>query len=153
MKLLPEKVPKISTTQAQAATNASRHAGDGSRFGRNAAASNASITAIMTAHFKVRHRFSTSTRLAPRNAVIPDSTCHALWNECARKNTHPKQVRWKTRKTRNAFETNAGTRSARTMRWYAGPISRGTTRYDPCSAPQKTYVQLAPCHSPPSSMV
>src|SRR2546425_5317572 len=97
MKLLPENVPKISTTHAHAATNASRHAGENSGapcpFRRNDAASKPSMMATMTAHFRMRHLLSTSARLAPRIAAIADSTSKALENECARKNTHPKQVR------------------------------------------------------------
>src|SRR5438132_1051950 len=97
MKLLPENVPKSSTTHAQAATNASRQAGENSgalcSFRRNDVASNPSMTAIRTAHFRMRHLLSTSASLALRIAAIPDSTSKALENECARKNTHPKQVR------------------------------------------------------------
>src|SRR6266705_2458497 len=95
MKLLPENVPKISTTQAHAATNANRIAGVASRFGRNDAASRPSITAIMAMHFRIRQRLSMSTRL-PCIDAMPDRTCHAVENDCARKKTHAKQVRLKT---------------------------------------------------------
>src|SRR6266516_5285597 len=96
MKLLPENVPKIKTTHAHAATNARRMAGVDSRFGRNDAASKPSMTAIITAHFRIRQRFSMSATL-PRIDAMPDSTCHAFENERARKNTQAKQMRLKTR--------------------------------------------------------
>src|SRR5207244_11897941 len=87
----------------------------------------------------------------------PVSTCHAFENECARKKTQAKQVRLKTRNTRSVIRSQskdlrrAGDPSLRSG--WRRPSIRSATRYVPCNAPQKTNVQLAPCQSPPRSMV
>src|SRR5262245_5119257 len=135
MKLLPENVPKISTTHAHAATNARRRAGVASLFG---IASNARSTAIIRKHFRMRPRLSTPSN-EPCIDAMPVSTSQAFENECARKKIQAKQVRLKT------------TQILSKAKDLLGPTTRSTTRYAPCSAPQNTNVQLAPCHSPPRS--
>src|SRR5262249_48253898 len=72
---------------------------------------------------------------------------HAASSVGDRKKIHAKQTKFTVRKTRNVLRQ--GPSSGLVVPWNA----RVTDRPRPCSSPQITKFQLAPCQSPPSSIV
>src|SRR5690242_20220648 len=75
---------------------------------------------------------------------------NASEREAARKKIHAKVtsehvIRVETVHLRRG---NLSSRTSAERRFQNGSVREERTKYDPCSAPQIMYVQLAPCHKP-----